>query len=63
MPAEHAWMKPFTFSEYSTEWMKAFRAMFVGGPASPLKEPTAREALIAARQEWECEGGTIKPEK
>jgi hypothetical protein len=62
MQAEHAWMKPFTFSEYCTEWLAAFRVMFPGGARSPLKEPTPREAQAAANQEWECEGGSIKPD-
>ena len=56
-------MKPFTFSEYSTEWLKSFRAMFPGGSASPVKEPTPKEELIVAKQEWEGEGGNLKPEK
>ena len=56
-------MKPFTMSEYSTEWLKTFRAMFSGGASSPVKEPTPKEALIAAKQEWEDEGGSLKPEK
>ena len=56
-------MKPFTMSEYSTAWLKTFRAMFPGGASSPVKEPTPKEALIAAKQEWEDEGGSLKPEK
>ena len=56
-------MKPFTFSEYYTEWLEAFRVMFPGGARSPVKEPTAKEAQVAANQEWECEGGSLKPEK
>ena len=58
-------MKPFTASEYYTEWVQAFRAMIPGGalrPAQPA-ELTPKEAQIAANQEWEHEGGTIKPEK
>ena len=56
-------MKPFTMSEYSAEWLKAFNAMFPSGAHSPAKERTPKEALIIARQEWEGEGGNLKPEK
>ena len=56
-------IKPFTLSEYSTEWLKTFRAMFPGGASSPVKEPTPKEAQVAANQEWEHEGGCITPEK
>ena len=57
-------MKPFTFSEYYAEWLESFRAMFPGGShAAPATEPTPKEAQVAANQEWEDEGGSIKPEK
>jgi len=55
-------VKPFTMSEYSTEWLKTFRAMFPGGASSPVKEPTPRDAQAAASQEWEHEGGSLKPD-
>ena len=55
-------MKPFTMSEYSAEWLKTFRAMFPGG-AHAANDPTSREELVAAKQEWEGEGGNLKPEK
>ena len=58
-----AGMKPFTMSEYSAEWLKTFRAMSPGFASSPAKEPTAKEAQVAANQEWEDEGGSLKPEK
>jgi hypothetical protein len=56
-------MKPFMFSEYAAEWMKTFRTMFPGGAASAAKEPTPKEELVAAKQEWEGEGGNVRPEK
>ena len=55
-------MKPFTFSEYYSEWLESFRKMFPGGSSSPVKEPTPKEELVAAKQEWEGEGGNLKPE-
>ena len=54
-------MKPFAMSEYYTEWLEAFRAMIPGGSKSA--EQTPKDAQAAATQEWECEGGSIKPEK
>ena len=56
-------MKPFTFSEYYTEWLESFRKIFPGGSSSPVKEPTPKEELVAAKQEWEGEGGNLKPER
>ena len=56
-------MKPFSMSEYYSEWLQAFRAMLPGGSAAPAKEPTPKEAQVAANQEWEDEGGSVKPEK
>ena len=56
-------IKPFTRSEYSTEWLKTFRTLFPRGAHSELsKEPTPKEAQVAANQEWEDEGGSLKPE-
>jgi hypothetical protein len=63
---EHACMKPTvsTFTSIYTEWLDTFRAMIPGGSHKPLAgEPTPKEAQIAANQEWEDEGGSIKPEK
>ena len=54
-------MKPFSISEYYSEWVDAFRAMIPGG--SKPTEQTPKEAQVAANQEWEDEGGTVKPEK
>jgi hypothetical protein len=54
-------MKPFTFSDYYTEWLEAFRAMVPGGSKPAEQAPV--DPQVAANQEWECEGGAIKPEK
>ena len=53
-------MKPFVMSEYYTEWVDAFRAMIPGGAKPP--EQTPKEAQVAATQEWEHEGGSLKPD-
>jgi len=59
-------MKPTvsTFTSIYTEWLNTFRAMIPGGSAKPpAGEPTPKEAQVAANQEWEDEGGLVKPEK
>ena len=56
-------MKPFSMSEYCNEWLQAFRTMLPGGSAATAKDPTPKQAQVAANQEWEHEGGSIKPEK
>jgi hypothetical protein len=61
--AEHGRMKPFAMSEYYAEWLEAFRAMIPGGSHAKPAEPTPKEAQAAATQEWEHEGGSLKPEK
>ena len=53
-------MKPFTISEYYTEWAETFRAMFPGGTRPA--EQTPRQAQVAANEEWEHEGGSLKPD-
>jgi hypothetical protein len=32
-------------------------------PGQPAKEPTPKPSQVAAEQEWEDEGGSIKPPK
>jgi hypothetical protein len=50
-----------TFTSVYTEWMDAFRTLLPGGAAAPAEEPTPKAAHTAAVQEWEDEGGCIKP--
>ena len=59
-------MKPpvSTFTSIYAEWLDTFRAMLPGGsPTALAREPTPKEAQVASNQEWEDEGGAIKPEK
>lgn len=58
-------MKPpvTAFTALYTEWLHAFRQLLPGGAAARPAEPTPRQAQVAADQEWEDEGGCIKPEK
>ena len=58
-------MKPTAtpFTAIYTEWMKSFLALIPGGlpAAGPAEELPAKAAQVAAVQEWEDEGGSIKP--
>lgn len=59
-------MKPSVspFTAIYTQWLESFRAMFPGGgPAGPSAEATLppKAEKVAAVQEWEDEGGSIKP--
>ncbi len=56
-------MKPFTFSEYYVEWLESFRRMLPGGAQPAAKDPSPKQAQVAANEEWEDEGGSIKPER
>jgi len=59
-------MKPpvSAFTSLYTGWLDAFRAMIPGSSATGApEEPTPKEAQAAANQEWEDEGGSIKPER
>jgi len=57
-------MKPpiTAFTALYTEWLDTFRGMIPGAHKPPAGEPTAKEAQVVANQEWEDEGGSIKPE-
>jgi len=64
MRAEHDRMKPTVspFTAMYTEWLDSFRALLPGGwSAAPSTELTTKAAHKAAVQEWEHEGGSIKP--
>jgi hypothetical protein len=59
-------MKPpvSPFTAIYTQWLESFRAMFPGvGPTTPSTEVTLppKAEKAAAVQEWEDEGGSIKP--
>ena len=57
-------MKPTAspFTAIYTEWLSSFRALLPGGwSAAPSTELPAKAAQVAADQEWEDEGGAIKP--
>lgn len=57
-------MKPTVtvFTEVYAQWLDSFRALFPGGaPAGPSEEVVRRQEQVAANQEWEHEGGRIKP--
>ena len=58
------------FTVIYAQWLQSFRAMFPGGTAPgpsseatlpPISAKGLKEAKAAAVQEWEDEGGSIKP--
>jgi len=50
------------FTAIYTQWLESFRAMLPGcAPAGPAEELTPKQEQAAANQEWEHEGGSIKP--
>ena len=60
-------MKPDVtpFTAVYTQWLDSFRAMLPGyAPEAPAEQPaltTLKKEQIAANEEWEHEGGSIKP--
>ena len=50
------------FTAIYAQWLESFRAMIPGGrPPGPSEELTPKQEQVAANQEWEDEGGSIKP--
>ena len=50
------------FTEIYTQWLDSFRAMIPGGwRAGPSEDVTRKLEQGAANEEWEHEGGSIKP--
>jgi hypothetical protein len=50
------------FTAFYAQWLESFRAMIPGYKASgPSEELTPKQEQVAATQEWEDEGGSIKP--
>ena len=50
------------FTAIYAQWLESFRAMIPGNrPSGPSEELTPKQEQAAANQEWEDEGGSIKP--
>ena len=50
------------FTAIYTQWLDSFRAMIPGGaPAGPSEEVVRKAEQVEANQEWEHEGGSVKP--
>jgi hypothetical protein len=50
------------FTAVYTQWLNSFRAMLPGGaPAGPADKLTPKQEQVVANQEWEDEGGSVKP--
>ena len=52
------------FTALYTQWLDSFWAMIPGAkPAGASEELARKQEQVAANQEWEDEGGTVKPAK
>lgn len=50
------------FTAIYAQWLESFRAMIPGSrPSAPSGELSPKQEQAAANQEWEDEGGSIKP--
>ena len=50
------------FTAVYTQWLDSFRRLFPGISGAPAAEElTPKQAMVQAQQEWEDEGGSIKP--
>jgi len=57
-------MKPSDtpFTAIYMRWLDSLRTLIPGGAAKPpAAVPTPKQEEVAAKQEWEDEGGSIKP--
>lgn len=49
------------FTALYMQWLDSFRALIPGAVAKAPAAPTPKQEEVAAKQEWEDEGGSIKP--
>jgi len=50
------------FTAIYIRWLDSLRALMPGGAGKPpAAVPTPKQEEVAAKQEWEDEGGSIKP--
>jgi hypothetical protein len=50
-----------TFTAIYSQWLQSFRALLPGGAAGPSEAVARKQEQTAAHQEWEDEGGSVKP--
>ena len=51
-----------SFTAIYAKWLDSFRALFPGGAAAgPAENLTPKQEQAVANQEWEGEGGAVKP--
>jgi hypothetical protein len=51
-----------TLTTFYSDWLNTILSLLPGGSAkAPAAEPTPKQEHVAATQEWEDEGGTVKP--
>jgi hypothetical protein len=46
-----------------TKWVDGGWSLLTGRPETPAEKTTPKAAHVAAVQEWEHEGGSLKPEE
>lgn len=52
------------FTAFYVQWFDSVRALIPGGAsARPAVEATRSQEQVAANQEWEDEGGSVRPPK
>lgn len=49
------------FTAIYARWLESFRALIPGHAPAPAAEPTPKQEEAAAKEEWEDEGGSLKP--
>ena len=50
------------FTAIYAQWLDSFRALFPGSDSSgPAEAAVHKEEQVAAHQDWEDEGGSVKP--
>lgn len=50
------------FTEIYLRWLDSLRSLIPGGAGNPPADmPTPKQEEVAAKQEWEHEGGSLNP--
>ena len=50
------------FTDIYAQWLDSFRALIPGGwRAGPSEDVKRKQEQVAANEEWEHEGGSLKP--
>jgi hypothetical protein len=49
------------FTAVYAQWLESFRALIPGARPRSAEEQTPKQEQVTANQEWEDEGGSVKP--